>query len=56
MEIVVTSDPVDVNKTGYNEDPAKYMAAPKKGFWKSIKNAFGISEPNWLNKKKENKI
>ena len=53
MEIVVTSDPVDVNKTGYNEEPAKYMANKKKGFWKTLKSAFGVSEPKWLNKKQE---
>ena len=52
MEIKVTSDPVDINNTGYDEEPAKYMANPKKGFWKSIKETFGI-EPKWLNKKGE---
>lgn len=36
-EVVEESKPVDVNKTGYNEEPAKYMANPKKGFWDTIK-------------------
>ncbi len=34
------SGPVEVNKTGYNEEPAKYMANPKKGFWETIKKLF----------------
>ena len=31
-EIVVESKPHDINDTGYNEEPAKYMANTKKGF------------------------
>ena len=41
MEVI--SGPADVNETGYNEEPAKYMAAPAKGFWKSIRRAFGMN-------------
>ena len=50
VEIKVESGPVDINKTGYDEEPAKYMANKPKGFWKSIKEAFGY-EPKWLNNK-----
>ena len=53
VEMVVNSGPVDLNKTGYDEEPAKYMAAPAKGFWKSIKKAFGVTGPKWLNKQEE---
>jgi len=34
------SKPRSVNDTGYNEEPAKYMANPKAGFWKAIKRLF----------------
>lgn len=36
--------PKDVNNTGYNEAPAKYMANPEKGFWASIKKLFNKKE------------
>ena len=49
-DIKVDSPPIEVNNTGYREEPAKYMAAPAKGFWASFKKAFG-REPQWLNKK-----
>ena len=39
-EITVESEPRDVNRTGYEEEPAKYMADPVKGFLKSIKRLF----------------
>ena len=34
---VFNSEPIDINNTGYSEEPAKYMANPKKGFWNTIK-------------------
>jgi hypothetical protein len=37
---VEVSTPRSVNDTGYNEEPAKYMANPKAGFWKTIKKLF----------------
>ena len=38
-DIVVDSGPPDVNKTGYNEAPARYMAAKRKWFNDAISKA-----------------
>ena len=43
-EVEYKSEEKDINKTGYDEEPAKYMAAPAKGFWRSIKKVFNIKE------------
>ena len=43
---------MEVNKPTANEENARYMANPKKGFWSSIRKAFGDS-PRWLNNKGE---
>lgn len=39
VNTTIESSLVDVNKTGYNEEPAKYMAAPKKQFNDALKRA-----------------
>lgn len=39
-EEIIESSPISVNETGYDEEPAKYMANPVKGFFKAIKNIF----------------
>ena len=44
VEIKVTSEPHDINKTGYDEEPAKYMANPRKGFWNTICKIFNQKE------------
>lgn len=36
---VEDSKPRSVNDTGYNEEPAKYMANPKKGFNDALRKA-----------------
>lgn len=38
-EVVVESTPRSVNDTGYNEEPAKYMANPEKGFNNALARA-----------------
>ena len=35
-DIVIESEKKNINKTGYNEEPAKYMANPRRGFWSSL--------------------
>lgn len=41
-DFVVESKPVDVNKPTANEENARYMANPAKGFWKAFREFFQI--------------
>ena len=43
-EVTEESGKRDINKTGYDEAPAKYMANPEKGFWETIRLLFKKKE------------
>lgn len=43
-DMKIESEPKDVNQTGYNEEPAKYAANPRKGFWSTICRIFNQEE------------
>lgn len=41
-EVEFQSEEKDINDTGYNEGPAKYIAAKAKCFWEEIRKVFEI--------------